>query len=82
MKFFKPILAGAHRKDRLVAYIGAGLGIILTVTVCASIPHEIADLPIIVAPLLHEVNLSTIGVNCIDLRTRYCTRHDGNEPQA
>ncbi|PKB13287.1 CBS domain-containing membrane protein [Novosphingobium kunmingense] len=51
VKFFKPILAGAHRKDRIIACIGAGLGIIVTVIVCASIPHEIADLPIIVAPL-------------------------------
>lgn len=48
---FKPLLAGATLRDRLVACLGATLCIALTVVVCAELPLAAADLPIIVAPL-------------------------------
>ncbi|KQR80823.1 HPP family protein [Sphingomonas sp. Leaf343] len=48
---FRPILAGAQFRDRLTGCIGAGIGIALTMVVCAGLPPLGADLPIIVAPL-------------------------------
>ncbi len=51
MQFFKPLLAGAQFGDRLVACVGAGVSIALTIVVCAQFPAFGPDLPIIVAPL-------------------------------
>ena len=51
MRVFRPIVAGAHLPERLVACIGAAIGIALTILVCSQVPLSIADLPIIVAPL-------------------------------
>lgn len=48
---FKPLLAGATLRDRLVACVGAAICIALTIVVCAGLPLAAADLPIIVAPL-------------------------------
>ncbi|MFS0773132.1 HPP family protein [Sphingomonas sp. 1P08PE] len=51
MSLFKPLLAGATFRDRLIACAGAAIGIALTIVVCAGLPLTAADLPIIVAPL-------------------------------
>lgn len=51
MNLFRPILAGANLRDRLIACIGTTLGIALTIVVCAGLPLPAADVPIIVAPL-------------------------------
>ena len=51
MNLFRPIVAGAHLPERLLACIGAAIGIALTVVVCAGLPLAMADLPSIVAPL-------------------------------
>jgi CBS domain-containing membrane protein len=51
LSFFKPLLAGATLRDRLIACAGAAIGIALTIVVCAGLPLTAADLPIIVAPL-------------------------------
>ena len=45
------LLAGANWPERLIACVGAVLGIGLTMVVCAGVPMAAADLPIIVAPL-------------------------------
>ncbi|WP_144037091.1 HPP family protein [Sphingomonas sp. TZW2008] len=51
MRFFQPILAGAHLPERIVACLGAAIGIAVTMMVCALAPRGGSDLPIIVAPL-------------------------------
>jgi CBS domain-containing membrane protein len=51
LRFFEPILAGAHLPERLIACLGAAICIALTIVVCAELPLAGADLPIIVAPL-------------------------------
>ncbi|MEG3153320.1 HPP family protein [Sphingomonas sp. RB1R13] len=51
MLLFRPIIAGAHLTERLIACLGAAICIALTVVVCAALPLAAADLPIIVAPL-------------------------------
>ncbi|WP_230635972.1 HPP family protein [Sphingomonas sp. Leaf4] len=51
MTFFKPLLPGATLLHRLIACAGAGIGIALTMVVCAGLPALGSDLPIIVAPL-------------------------------
>ena len=51
MRFFDPLLAGADLPRRLIACLGAAIGIALTIVVCAELPLAAADLPIIVAPL-------------------------------
>ncbi|MEG8015589.1 HPP family protein [Sphingomonas sp. 22R3R2A-7] len=51
MSVFQPILAGATLPDRLIACIGAAIGIALTIIVCGALPLSTVDLPIIVAPL-------------------------------
>jgi CBS domain-containing membrane protein len=51
LPIFKPLLAGANLRDRLVACLCAAIGIALTIVVCAGLPLARADLPIIVAPL-------------------------------
>jgi len=50
-RFFRPILAGANLRDRLVACAGAAIGICLTGLVSTLVlGHEVA-LPLIVAPM-------------------------------
>jgi CBS domain-containing membrane protein len=51
LQFFRPILAGAHLPERLIACLGAAICIALTIVVCAGLPLAPADVPIIVAPL-------------------------------
>jgi CBS domain-containing membrane protein len=51
VQFFRPILAGAHLPERLIACLGAAICIALTIVVCAGLPLAAADLPIVVAPL-------------------------------
>ncbi|WP_440978425.1 HPP family protein [Sphingomonas pseudosanguinis] len=51
MRFFQPLLAGATLSGRLIACIGAVIGIALTIIVCGGLPPLGPDLPIIVAPL-------------------------------
>ncbi|MBZ6382549.1 HPP family protein [Sphingomonas sanguinis] len=51
MSFFKPLLAGATLPGRLIACVGAVIGIGLTIIVCGGLPPLGPDLPIIVAPL-------------------------------
>lgn len=48
---FRPLLANAGFGRRVVACIGAAIGIALTMAVCAQFPWLGSDLPIIVAPL-------------------------------
>lgn len=48
---FRLLLAGAHWPSRLLACAGAAIGIALTIFVCAGLPLQAADLPVIVAPL-------------------------------
>lgn len=50
-KIFRPVLAGARPFDRIVACVGAVLGIALTIVVCRELPIALENLPIIVAPL-------------------------------
>jgi len=51
MRFFQPLLAGATLSGRLLACVGAVIGIALTILVCGGLPPLGPDLPIIVAPL-------------------------------
>ncbi len=51
MRLFEPLLPGATLIDRLIACLGAGIAIALTIVVCRGVPPVAADLPIIVAPL-------------------------------
>lgn len=48
---FRPILAGATLPDRLVACLGALVGIALTVFVCAGLGLSLADAPAVAAPI-------------------------------
>lgn len=50
-KLFSPILAGATLKDRLLACLGALIGICLTALTCAFAFGDTPDLPLIVAPI-------------------------------
>ncbi|TCP35521.1 HPP family protein [Sphingomonas sp. BK235] len=50
-RLFKPLLSGAQLSDRLVACLGAALGIAATLLVAALLPLARADLPLIVAPV-------------------------------
>jgi CBS domain-containing membrane protein len=51
IRLFQLILAGAQWPDRLIACLGAAIGIALTMVVCAGLPLPIGDMPFIVAPL-------------------------------
>lgn len=51
IRLFRPLLANAGFGRRLVACIGAAIGIALTMVVCSQVPWIEGDLPIIVAPL-------------------------------
>lgn len=48
---FAPILAGATLKERILACIGALVGILLTSLICGTIYGHSANLPLIVAPI-------------------------------
>lgn len=50
-RIFRPILAGAQPLDRVIACMGATVGIALTIIVCSELPIALEKLPIIVAPL-------------------------------
>jgi CBS domain-containing membrane protein len=50
-KIFAPLLAGARFPDRLMACLGALLGIALTSLVSASLPLGLHNLPLLVAPI-------------------------------
>jgi len=50
-RFFRPILAGASLKDRMIASAGAVIGIALTALVCTLALGRDPHLPFIVAPL-------------------------------
>lgn len=50
-RVFRPLLAGARFSDRLIACLGALIGIALTIVVCRELPLAVETLPIIVAPL-------------------------------
>ncbi len=51
IRVFRSLLANAGPGRRIVAGIGAGIGIVLTMVVCAQVPWIEGALPIIVAPL-------------------------------
>lgn len=51
MRFFHPILAGAHLPERLVACAGAAICLALAILLCAHLPLTASDLPVVVAPL-------------------------------
>lgn len=51
IRLFRPLLANAGLGRRIIAGIGATIGIALTMAVCAQFPWLGRDLPIIVAPL-------------------------------
>jgi CBS domain-containing membrane protein len=51
MQIFQPLLAGAHFRDRLMACLGAMIGIALTIVVCSQLHLARGDLPLIVAPI-------------------------------
>lgn len=48
---FVPILAGATLRDRLLACVGALIGVALTSLVCTMVLHGGATLPLLVAPI-------------------------------
>jgi len=49
--WMKPLLPGTHLLPRLLACLGAAIGITLTVVVCMQLPLSHADVPFIVAPI-------------------------------
>jgi CBS domain-containing membrane protein len=51
MSLFKPIMAGAQLRERLLACLGSAISIALTIGICAGLPLAAMDLPVIVAPL-------------------------------
>lgn len=51
MHLFRPIMAGAHLPERLIACLGAMIAVALTIVVCAELPLAATDVSIIVAPL-------------------------------
>jgi CBS domain-containing membrane protein len=50
-RFFEPILPGATIRERIIACIGASIGIGLTVIICRHILGDGVHLPLIVAPI-------------------------------
>ena len=50
-KFFAPILAGASLRERMIACVGALVGIALTGLICRFVLGDHTSLPLIVAPL-------------------------------
>ncbi|MGM4890910.1 HPP family protein [Tardiphaga sp. 862_B3_N4_1] len=51
IRLFVPILAGARLGERMIACLGALLGIVLTGLICRSVLGDSSSLPLIVAPL-------------------------------
>lgn len=51
LAIFRPILAGAELLPRLVAVVGATIGVALTVFLCAQFSIPYVDVPMIVAPI-------------------------------
>ncbi len=51
IRLFVPILAGARLGERMIACLGALLGIVLTGLICRSVLGNSSSLPLIVAPL-------------------------------
>lgn len=51
MRLFKPILAGVRTGDRLLACLGASIGVAFSILICSLPPLHGADFPLIVAPL-------------------------------
>lgn len=51
MRLFRPVLAGATFRDRLVACLGAALGVALTVLACAGLPPLGLGPAAVVAPI-------------------------------
>ena len=50
-RFFAPILAGANLRDRLIACLGALIGVCGTAAICGFLFRHDAHLPLIVAPV-------------------------------
>jgi CBS domain-containing membrane protein len=50
-RLFTPLLPGTHVLARVLACIGAAIGVSLTMIVCMQFPLEASDLPVIVAPI-------------------------------
>src|SRR3954454_23764 len=50
-RLFRPILAGATLRERLVACLGALAGITLTGLICGLVFGQRPDIPLIVAPM-------------------------------
>lgn len=51
LRFFRPILSGVQFSDRLLACLGASMGIAVAIAICACLPLPAPDLPLVVAPL-------------------------------
>jgi CBS domain-containing membrane protein len=51
LRLFHPILSGARGAERLVACLGAALGIALAVLIAARVPMPVEDLPLLFAPI-------------------------------
>lgn len=51
LKWMKPLLPGTHLVPRLLACVGAAIGIALTVVVCSQFQLSASDVPFIVAPI-------------------------------
>jgi len=51
LKLFAPLLAGARFPDRLLACLGALIGIALTSLICSRLPFSSYHLPMLVAPI-------------------------------
>jgi CBS domain-containing membrane protein len=51
VRLFKPLLAGVQTRDRLLACVGAALGIGFAIAIASALPFRGADFPLIVAPL-------------------------------
>lgn len=49
--WIKPLLPGTHLLPRLLACLGAAIGIGLTVVLCGQLPLHLSDVPLIVAPI-------------------------------
>jgi CBS domain-containing membrane protein len=51
MIWMRPLLPGTHLLPRLLACLGAAIGIALTILVCGQFPLALTDIPMIVAPI-------------------------------
>lgn len=51
MRLFKPILAGVRTGDRLLACLGASVGIAFSILIFSFLPLHVSDFPLVVAPL-------------------------------